>query len=763
MNTNLESARSIALNYLSSFAKSDNFWQDFESAFGRNYDKKIALDIKNNLASNTSTPPPEIVVVDRQILGTANAAYAAQNNTIYISKYFLDTNNSQRIAATLIEEIGHSIDTQVNNKDSVGDEGQIFSALVRGEKFTTAELAGLKAENDHAVITIDGQKIAIEQANITGTTGDDTRNGTSDDDTIEGLAGNDTLNGLAGNDTINGGAGDDTINTGNDSSDNVVGGTGNDLLIINYSTSTTQISTSSQIVDNGTNGYSGQYYGGGDKFVTFSEIERFDVTGGSGSDYLVGGKNNDILKGGAGDDTFDGGGGTDTIDGGTGNDILAFNLSTQTTTVTASIGTGNFTLGGVTATNIEAFELTTGSGNDSITGGIGNDYLVAGAGNDSLTGNAGNDTINAGAGDDTINAGTGLEDKVIGGTGNDLLIIYSTSATQIYPYSQIVDNGTNGYSGVYYDSSDNYVTFSEIERFDITGGSGSDYLVGGKNKDTLKGGAGDDTLDGGLGADTFVFGAVGVTTVASLGVDTISNFVANTDKIKLHKSTFAAITTAAGTSIGTNFISVADDTLVGSQTAAIIYSRASGGLFYNADGATAGSGTNGGKFAILPLNLTLTANDFLVVDNKINLSVTPASVTEDGTPNLVYTFTRTDITNTDLIVNFTLNGTATINNDYIQTGATSLTGANGTVTFAAGATTATVIINPNADTGFEADETVALTLATGTGYAVGTTTAVTGTIVNDDNLITLAAAPVSVNEDGTTNLVYSHLAPIHRD
>jgi hypothetical protein len=57
MNTNLQSARSIALNYLSSFAKSDNFWQDFELAFGRNYDKKIALDIKNSLISTTFTPP----------------------------------------------------------------------------------------------------------------------------------------------------------------------------------------------------------------------------------------------------------------------------------------------------------------------------------------------------------------------------------------------------------------------------------------------------------------------------------------------------------------------------------------------------------------------------------------------------------------------------------------------------------------------------------------------------------------------------------
>jgi hypothetical protein len=46
--------------------------------------------------------------------------------------------------------------------------------------------------------------------------------------------------------------------------------------------------------------------------------------------------------------------------------------------------------------------------------------------------------------------------------------------------------------------------------------------------------------------------------------------------------------------------------------------------------------------------------------------------------------------------------------------------------------TATVTVDPTADTTVESDETVALTLASGTGYTVGTTTAVTGTITNDD-------------------------------
>ncbi|WP_287738211.1 Calx-beta domain-containing protein, partial [Microcystis sp. M048S1] len=136
-------------------------------------------------------------------------------------------------------------------------------------------------------------------------------------------------------------------------------------------------------------------------------------------------------------------------------------------------------------------------------------------------------------------------------------------------------------------------------------------------------------------------------------------------------------------------------------------------------------------------------------DTSVTLAVSPASVTEDGTTNLIYTFTRSGLTTNSLTVNYTLGGTATLNTDYTRTGT------NNTVTFAAGSSTATVTVDPTPDTTVETDETVILTLAAGTGYTVGTTTAVTGTINNDDTNVTLAVSPASVTEDGTTNLIYT--------
>ena len=63
-------------------------------------------------------------------------------------------------------------------------------------------------------------------------------------------------------------------------------------------------------------------------------------------------------------------------------------------------------------------QITTGAGNDTITGGAAADVIAAGNGTNSVTAGGGNDTITTGTGADTIDAGAG-SDVVISGTGND--------------------------------------------------------------------------------------------------------------------------------------------------------------------------------------------------------------------------------------------------------------------------------------------------------------------------------------------------------
>jgi hypothetical protein len=122
---------------------------------------------------------------------------------------------------------------------------------------------------------------------------------------------------------------------------------------------------------------------------------------------------------------------------------------------------------------------------------------------------------------------------------------------------------------------------------------------------------------------------------------------------------------------------------------------------------------------------TINNDDFPV----ITLAVSPASVAEDGTTNLVYTFSRTGPTSSALSVDYTVAGTATLGTDYTGIAATPATK---TVSFAAGSATATLTLDPTADTSIEIDETVSLSIVAGTRYIIGTTAAVTGTITNDD-------------------------------
>ena len=52
----------------------------------------------------------------------------------------------------------------INSSDAAGDEGAVFSGLVRGKSFTEEQLPLLKAENDKATVIIDGEEIDLRSS-----------------------------------------------------------------------------------------------------------------------------------------------------------------------------------------------------------------------------------------------------------------------------------------------------------------------------------------------------------------------------------------------------------------------------------------------------------------------------------------------------------------------------------------------------------------------------------------------------------------------
>ena len=526
---------------LFNFAQSDGFWANLAIAFGTSYDVVKATELRQQWQSRDFGQLPPIEVLSDEVLGTANGAYSSSTNKIYLSASFLNTASSAAIINVILEEIGHYVDAQINQVDSAGDEGAIFAELVQGNSLDVATLEALRAENDQTTIIVNGEIIQVEQADFTGTNGNDNITGTSGDDNIYGLGGNDTLSGLAGNDRLEGGSGNNTL----------YGGTGNDVFNFAYPLNT---NTSDVAMD---------FVQGQDKI----DVSSLNLSDWATLQLLISndGKNNALIT------TF--------FDG----------------------DQSQLKLNGINPTLLQTsdFIFNTINLNQSIDG---DDFYT-------------------------------YNDQLFGGLGNDTL----------------------------------------------RGFKGNDTLFGEQGDDRLDGGSGSDTLYGGTGDDTAVYSGnrSQYSWTSNQGVFTITDSVANRDGI---------------------------DTLYGIQKL---------------------------QFFDQIVTIAPVEEDF----PSITLAVSPSSVTEDGTANLVYTFTRSGSTTNPLTVNYSVAGTATNGTDYasIPTG----------VIFAANSATVTVIVDPTADTIVESNETVILTLATGTGYTVGTPNAATGTITDDDTSVT---SQLSIND-----------------
>ena len=144
--------------------------------------------------------------------------------------------------------------------------------------------------------------------------------------------------------------------------------------------------------------------------------------------------------------------------------------------------------------------------------------------------------------------------------------------------------------------------------------------------------------------------------------------------------------------------------------------------------------------------VTITSADVL----SATIAASTASIAENGGSSTL-TVTLSTAPASDVIVSLTRSGTATIGsgNDYTQSGLTANTDPSYTLTVQATMTTATFTVTGVDDNDAEEGETAIFTIASGTGYTVGTPSAATVTISDDDDPVaTIAAGTASIAEDG---------------
>lgn len=295
-----------------------------------------------------------------------------------------------------------------------------------------------------------------------------------------------------------------------------------------------------------------------------------------------------------------------------------------------------------------------------------------------------------------------------------------------------------------------------------THGAAIDVLIGAQGNDTLTGDGGSDVLLGGQGNDTLTIVSTEFRrVVGGLGTDTLnlsgSGLTLNLTTLSDNRLQGIEQIDITGSGNNTLTLNLAEVLNLSHETNTLLVRRNTGDAMNLGTGWTQGANEtiDGSTFEVFRQGAA-TLKVQAPLSTEVSVSVSPASVAEDGTPNLVYTFTRVGITSGALTVQFTVGGTATFATDYTQTGAATFTAASGTLTFASGQTTKSITINPKADTTIEADESVILTLAPAPAYTLGLATSATGTITNDDfPKVTVTVTPASVLENGTANATYT--------
>jgi Ca2+-binding RTX toxin-like protein len=315
----------------------------------------------------------------------------------------------------------------------------------------------------------------IETIAVLFGSGDDTAHVQDEQAYLKGGGGDDHLSSEDGDDFLDGGAGDDHLDGGR-GVDWLDGGTGNDIADVDLSRETRNLtyvadyaaSSSGFTFENGTH---------------IQNVERINLTTGSGDDRIWLGDDDDVVDTRGGDDLvstelF----GKDSVDGGSGYDRLVVDLSHSSERLRSSYDSSEndfeIYLGSqfasatdrVHAMNFEEVALFGGSANDVLNGGNGDDELVGNDGNDLLEGRDGNDQLDGGAGNDSLDLGRGV-DFADGGTGDDIGILDRANSS----LSFLIDERAIATSGGQSLADGTYLR--NIERWDLYLGNGNDTVI----------------------------------------------------------------------------------------------------------------------------------------------------------------------------------------------------------------------------------------------------------------------------------------------
>ena len=502
-----------------------------------------------------------------------------------------EDNTKDFVVGRRFDAAGNAVGSSFGIETTASGSESPAAALLSDGRFAAVWQA-LDGDSDVSAAILDPR-----DALIFGGSGDDLLTGRQQASTLYTRSGDDTVFGVRGADTIFGGPDVDSLygGSGNDrivdldglDGDFLDGGSGRDTLDL-YG-----VYLSSAVDVKLTNGYVGIFAGSADSIIGFEDVivtggvqvfgddadnaffgsnvagnrmdgngggdtlfgggGENDLFGGDGSDSIYGGSDDDAGSGQSGSDTIHGNDGDDFFQGGVGDDLLFG--GTGRDDLFGSGGRDLFYGGpgddrGVGGSDDDTFFGENGrdyfdgdSGSDSVFGGIGDDRFYGGAGDDVqdgsssddfLAGGSGSDGLYGGSGRDTLTPGSGTDTQVLGGSGDDTIVVAAedldpgdsvdggagddtlrvegsaTSPVAFYALVETIQHrGTDGADDLRgLDIPGAEVFEGRGGNDDIRSDSGDDLVFGDSGNDALRGQLGDDTLFGDIGNDS-LFGTEG--------------------------------------------------------------------------------------------------------------------------------------------------------------------------------------------------------------------------------------------------------------
>ncbi len=381
--------------------------------------------------------------------------------------------------------------------------------------------AGVSA--DLGAGTASGFASLIGVENVVGGTGNDVLTGNAIANRLDGGLGGNSLNGAGGSDLLIGGDGADAL-SGGLAGDNVQGGNGADTLSWNWG-------DGADTLNGGADSDTLAAFGSGlDNLLRASwngaaitnlfdnvllGIEAINVDMAAGTDWLIYTASAAV--------NVDLGAGT------------ASGFASITSVENAIGGSGGDTLtgnagnnrldgglGGDTLSGAAGIDiLLGGDGADALAGGLGNNSVQGGAGNDTLTWawGDGRDTLNGGADSDTLNATGSAAENIVRATWNGAAItgLFDNALISIEAINLDMAGGTDWL--IYNSSAGVSVNLNAATATGFASIANIENVIGGTGGDALTGNAANNRLDGFSGDDTLDGGLGADTLIGAAGND----------------------------------------------------------------------------------------------------------------------------------------------------------------------------------------------------------------------------------------------------